>query len=93
MPLDLGGGGRGRVERKSVQSSEGCQRAVTGTQSSLPHTDGETEAHAPNTQSGIFVLYTVWGSYRAVFGSSKDFPEAVTAALGHPHPSGEGRAL
>lgn len=41
----------------------------------------------------ILVDYTVWRSHGAAFCSSKDFPEAVTAALGHPHPSGEGRAL
>lgn len=91
-------GGRGVEQEVWVRA----ERAVTGPQFTLSPTDGETEAHTPNAQSGMFLMplrclgpagplffFSCWAS----FCKSKDFPEAVTAAMGQPHPAGEGRAL
>lgn len=49
---------------------------------------------APSGQSGGFYLHlcTVWGSHWASFCESKDFPEAVAAAMRHPNLAGDGRA-
>lgn len=90
MPLDLGGVGvAGREEvgselgRLSWGPSPACLIQMERRRPTLP---------TPSLVC-IVVVCTVWGSHGAAFCSSKDFPEAVTAALGHPHPSGEGRAL
>lgn len=70
------------MERRVVRA----ERAITGPQSSLLCTGGDTEAHAPNIQLGCFLLlYTVsLGSLWGLSLQEQRLSEAVVAAMGHP---------